>query len=129
MFRVPTYVAPSPIAGMGVFSARSIPAGTVIWEYTEGVDWSISPAEFDRFPEPYRSRLRHYAYLGDSGSLILCGDNAKFMNHDPSPNCDDSDPRFTITTRAIEVDEELTCDYAAFDLEAKTNGVAFTARE
>ena len=32
MLCVPTYLAPSAIEGFGLFAARPIPAGTVVWE-------------------------------------------------------------------------------------------------
>ncbi len=125
MLRVPTYVASSPIAGMGLFAATDLPAHSVIWEYTEGIDWKITPSELMLFPEPFQSRLRHYLYQEDSGVYVLCGDNAKYMNHSEQPNCDDTGGEHTVTTRAIRAGEELTCDYRLFDLEAKNFGLAF----
>lgn len=124
MLRVPTFVAPSPIAGVGLFAATDLPAGTVIWEFTEGVDWRISPEELALFPEPYRARLRHYLYEEDSGVFVLCGDNGKFMNHSESPNCDDPEGEFTVTNRLVRAGEELTCDYRAFDRESRLHGMA-----
>lgn len=125
MLRVPTFVAPSPIAGVGLFAATDLPAGTVIWEYVEGVDWRITPAELEAFPEPYRARLRHYLYQEDSGDFVLCGDNAKFMNHSDVPNCDDPEGEYTVTNRHVRAGEELTCDYRSFDLESRVRGVVF----
>lgn len=129
MLRVPTFVAPSPIAGVGLFAATDLPAGTVIWQYTDGVDWRISPEEFGQFPEPYRTRLRHYVYEEDDGWFVLCGDNAKFMNHHESPNCDDPEGQYTITNRHIRAGEELTCDYRSFDRESRLNPHLFGALE
>ncbi|MDH3205761.1 MAG: SET domain-containing protein [Gemmatimonadota bacterium] len=123
MLRVPTYVAPSPIAGVGLFAATRLSAGSVIWEYTEGVDWRIDPADLERFPEPYQSRMRHYVYQEESGVYVLCGDNAKYMNHSDDPNCDDPEGAYTVTNRAICVGEELTCDYRSFDMETRAIGV------
>lgn len=125
MLRVPTYVAPSPIAGMGLFAAKSLPTGFVIWEYVEGVDWRIAPAELTLFPEPFRSRMRHYLYQEESGFYVLCGDNAKYMNHADEPNCDDAGGEHTVTRRAIVAGEELTCDYRLFDVESQTLGLSF----
>lgn len=125
MLRVSTFVAPSPIAGVGLFAAERIPAGTAIWEFTDGVDWRLTKDELDYFPEPYRSRIRHYVYLDESGVYVLCGDNAKFMNHSVEPSCSDADPRFTLAVRTIEPGEELTCDYREFDVESRLRGVAF----
>ena len=125
MLRVPTYVAPSSIAGVGLFAATPLPAGTVIWQYTDGIDWRITPTELSLFPEPYQSRLRHYLYQEDSGTYVLCGDNAKYMNHSEAPNCDDPEGEYTVTNRAVAAGEELTCDYRSFDLEARTVGILF----
>lgn len=125
MLRVPTYVAPSRIAGMGLFSAGPLAPGVRIWEYTEGVDWRIAPEDFEGFPEPYRSLLGHWAYQEGSGAYVLCQDNAKFMNHHDDPNCTDADERFTVTVRAVAAGEELTCDYREFDIPSRIRGLDF----
>ncbi len=125
MLSVPTYLAPSRISGVGLFSAKRLPAGTRIWEFTEGVDWRIAPEELARFPEPYLARLRHYVYRNGSGIYVLCGDNARFMNHHPEPNCTDADPRYTITLRTVREGDELTCDYSEFDHDSRDGGSLF----
>jgi SET domain-containing protein len=108
---------------VGLFAATALPSGTRVWEFTEGVDWRIPTAQLDRFPEPFQTLLRHYLFLTEDGVYVLCGDNAKFMNHAPDPNCSDRDDRFTITTRDVAAGEELTCDYREFDLESRINGL------
>lgn len=118
MLRVPTVVAPSSIQGVGLFAAEPITAGTVIWEFTEGVDWRIPVAEFELFPDPYRSWLLRYVYREPTGCYVLCGDNGKFMNHSFDPNCDDVDGPYTVAKRDIAEGEELTCDYRVFDLDS-----------
>lgn len=126
---VPTYVAQSRISGVGLFAAKRLPAGTRVWEFSEGVDWKITPEELAMFPEPYQGRLRHYVYRDGAGVYVLCGDNAKFMNHDPEPNCSDVDPRFTLTLRAVSAGDELTCDYYEFDHDLRHEGLAFLQGE
>ncbi|HZD06207.1 MAG TPA: SET domain-containing protein-lysine N-methyltransferase [Longimicrobiales bacterium] len=123
MLKVPTYLAPSPIHGTGVYTAVPISEGTVVWEYDSPVDWEIPPEEMARIPEPYQTRLRHFSYLDESGLYVLCGDNAKFMNHSFEPNCDDSG-RTTVAARDIAAHEELTCDYRSFDLESREGAPA-----
>lgn len=118
MFKVPTYLAPSPIHGFGVYTAVPIPAGTVLWTFDPPVDQEIAPEEMASIPEPHQTRLRHFSYLDESGVYILCGDNARFMNHSSEPNCDDTGA-VTIAKRDIEPDEELTCDYRMFDVESR----------
>lgn len=122
MFLVPTYLAESRIHGMGAFASEPIEEGQIVWEFTEGVDWRIPPEVMERFPEPYQGRLREWSYLDESGVYILCGDNAKFMNHADRPNCIEG-ARFTRAARAIRVGEELTCDYRTFDVEAARHGL------
>lgn len=117
MFRIATYLAPSGIHGIGVFTAERVPAGTMIWEFTDGVDWRIEGEALARFPEPYQTMLRHYCYREPDDTYVLCGDNAKFMNHADEPNCDDPDGPRTVANRDIEPGEELTCDYRTFDVD------------
>lgn len=113
MFLVPTYVARSRIHGLGVFTPVRIPANTVVGDLHPDIDWEIRPEELAQFPEPYRSRLRHYSYLNVDGVYVFCSDNGKYMNHEDAPNCREEDTR-TIARRDIEAGEELTCDYRSF---------------
>lgn len=87
------------------------------------MDWRITPEELAFFPQPFRSRLRHYLYQEDTGFYVLCGDNAKFMNHSEEPNCDDPEGEYTITRTLIHAGEEPTCDYRCFELESRDLGL------
>ncbi|MCB1496704.1 MAG: SET domain-containing protein, partial [Bauldia sp.] len=59
--------------------------------------------------------LRCYGYQpADAPVFVLCGDNARFMNHSSKPNADDIGD-LTIACRDIAKGEEITCDYAKFD--------------
>lgn len=122
MLRVATYLAPSPIHGVGVFTPVPIPADTVIWEFNPDVDWELDPAELEGFPEPFRSRMRSFCYLDERGVYVLCGDQARFMNHADTPNCDDTGA-VTVAARRIRAGEELTCDYRTFDRVAREEGL------
>jgi hypothetical protein len=102
-----------------VFSPFFIPAGTTIWHFDPEVDWTLSGDDLERFPDAYREKIRSYCYLDDTGAWILCGDNARFMNHSDEPNCDDWTTRSTLAYRDIQPNEELTCDYRAFDLASR----------
>jgi len=126
MLLIPTYIARSPIHGIGVFAADDIPAGSRIWAFDAEVDWRLTADEMRSFPEPYQTRLRSWSYLDDEGLYVLCGDNARFMNHADSPNCLDIEGPYTITARDIAAGEELTCDYRTFDRETILNGLAFS---
>jgi SET domain-containing protein len=115
VFRVPTYLGRSSIHGTGVFTPFFIPAGTLIWSLDPEVDWTLTEDDIVRFPEAYQEKLRSYCFVDENGSYILCGDNARFMNHSEEPNCDDWTSGDTVAYRDIEAGEELTCDYRAFD--------------
>ena len=119
MFSIPTVLRRSTIHGVGVYAAVPISKGDVIWEFTPDVDWKIEQEDMERFPEPFQSRLRMYSYLDESGVYVLCGDNARFMNHSDVPNCDDTGGRRTIALHDIAEGEELTCDYRTFDMESR----------
>ena len=122
MFRVPTYVSRSSIHGFGVFASAPIPKGTVIWEFDEGADWALSEQEMAAFPERLKAQMEAWTYQSEDGMYILCSDGAKFMNHSFDPNCDDRG-QDTVAARDIGAGEELTCDYRAFDMKSKENGV------
>ena len=123
MLNVATFLSRSEIHGVGVFAASEIPAGVVIWEFTPDIDLRIPEADFERFPEPYRSQIRPLCYLERDGVLVLCGDNARFMNHSFDPNCTDREGPVTMTLRGISAGEELTCDYRTFDLVSARDGL------
>jgi len=125
MFLIPTYLSESSIHGVGVFTSTPLAANTRIWVFTENVDWRLSPEELASFPEPYQTKMRTWCYLNGDGRYVLCGDNARFMNHSDTPNCDDPEGRYTITNRDIEAGEELTSDYRTFDHESASSGLNF----
>lgn len=56
-----------------------------------------------------------------TGLYVLCGDDARFFNHSEDPNCfdfySDEEQDLTAARRDIRTGEELTCDYALFDLD------------
>ena len=60
MFRVATVVSRSTIHGFGVFAAAAIPRGTIVWEFDEGADWTLSEQELaaSRFRSGFASRWK-----------------------------------------------------------------------
>jgi uncharacterized protein len=114
MLLVPTRVAPSPIAGLGLFAAEPIRQGAVLWRFMEGFDQLISLETVDGLPEAFRRFLDTYAYVSHAfpGRLVLSCDHAKFMNHSEDPNTA-SEGLETYARRAIAAGDEITCDYRA----------------
>lgn len=117
MMLVPTYVAPSPIEGVGVFAAEPIPAGALIWQLAPALDRLIRRSEIAALPPLFQQFVERYSYPypHDPEQLILELDNGRFMNHSDAPNTVFSDPDAGYTTCDVAAGEELTCNYGEFD--------------
>lgn len=123
MFLVPTYLAKSATHGVGVFTPSPIPGDTRIWEFTPEVDLRLDPEVVHAIRGEFGDKLRSYCYREPDGTYVLCGDNARFMNHSFDPNCDDIEGPYTVTRRDIAAGEELTCDYRLFDRDSAEDGL------
>jgi SET domain-containing protein len=117
MLLVQTYVAPSPIEGVGVFAAEAIPAGALIWRLDPAFDRLIGYADVAHLPPTFRTFAERYGYPypHDTASLVLELDNGRFMNHSMTPNTCFTDPDAGYAVVRIEPGEELVCDYSEFD--------------
>ena len=119
MLLVKTRLGTSEIDGIGLFAAEPIPKDTVIWRLDPNIDIRLTAEQILDLAEPAREQIRKYTYREpDTGLYVLCGDDARFFNHAPQPNCldvCDCESGVTIAARDIEEGEELTCDYASFD--------------
>ena len=120
MLLVPTTLKESAIHGIGLFAAQPIKKGTVIWRLDRPIDQFLEDADLERLSEPARQMMFKYSYLDPVlKKRVLCGDDARYMNHSESPNCDDrmdANGGVTVAARDIAAGEELTCDYAKIDL-------------
>lgn len=119
MLLVDTYLGPSRIHGLGLFARRDIPAGTVLWRFHAPFDVAFDESDLEPLPEPTRAAVLKYSYLDAArGRYVLCGDDARFMNHSDTPNTRE-DPEATVAIRDIAAGEEITCDYREFDATPK----------
>lgn len=119
MLLIRTSLRPSSIHGIGCFAEEKIRKGQVVWELDKRLDLIIPVSELETFPEPIRDFLKMYGYVEEVDgqlALVLCGDNARHFNHSDTPNLLDTETQ-SIAARDIEIGEELTCDYYAFDLD------------
>jgi SET domain-containing protein len=118
MMLVPTYLAPSPIEGLGVFTRVPIRQGDPVWRFDRNFDQVIAVAAIAAAPEHIREFMDRYSYplLSDPQNfVVLDGDEGRFMNHADAPNCafpDDGETGWAL--RDIAAGEELTCHYASF---------------
>ncbi len=124
MLLVKTRLGMSPIEGIGVFADEFIPRGTPTWKFTPGLDQLLSREVVEAIAEPMKSALLRYSYLDrKTGLYIYCLDNARFVNHADDANTRGDYPDSAnifgqdIATRDIQPGEEITCNYAEFDME------------
>ncbi len=113
---VPTYLAPSPIHGIGLFAAAPISAGTPVWRLDEPFDQVIDEASLVALDTVAQLQVQRYAYLDPRRQVrVLCCDDARFFNHDDDANCRDdptSGGTVTVAVRDVAEGEELTWDYS-----------------
>lgn len=115
MLLVPTFLAPSPIHGVGLFAAAPIPAGVRVWRLDPAFDREVDEVELAALAAVARSQIQRYAYVDPMRRVrILCADDARFFNHADDANCGDEDGcdgLVTVALRDIAGGEELTWDY------------------
>jgi SET domain-containing protein len=105
----------SRIHGRGLMSRELIRANTVVWVFTPGFDVEMTCEQFDALAPADRDEIRRYVYTEkETGAIVLCADDARFMNHSDSPNTR-TIGRQTIALVDISPGAEITCNYAEFD--------------
>ena len=123
MLKVRTRLEQSTIpgAGMGLFADEFIKEGTVIWKLDINIDRLISKDDFENMDPIYKTFVSTYGYTRrDYPFIILCADNARFVNHFTSGNMVGNDEPFgsmevSIANRDIQIGEEILEDYTIFD--------------
>jgi len=113
---VSTYIAASKIEGVGVFAARPIKSGALIWRLDPDFDRLIPVDRYMSSPPHLKELLDRYAYPSPDrpGFLVYEVDNGRFMNHAERPNTDFSIHGGGTASRDIAAGEEITCDYGEF---------------
>lgn len=120
MLLVKTRIDHSPIHGFGLFAAERIARGTAVWRFMSPFDQDLSPSVLETLSPDQREWMLKYGYIDlYSKRLILCGDDARFINHSDTPNIAadfNVDPYgLDIAVRDIEAGEEITSDYMTFE--------------
>src|SRR5689334_14324184 len=113
--RILVEVRKSNIQGKGVFAACAIPKDTRIIEYTgERISWD----EAQNLPPNDPKNPHHTFFFSlDDGMVINAGVNgneARWINHSCTPNCETRDHRGRIyihALRSLKKGEELFYDY------------------
>jgi len=120
MLLVPTRLAQSPIHGFGVYVVAPIPKGMPVWRFERGLDMEFAPDIVETLPEHVRTFFSHYGYLDRNVKrIILCFDDARFVNHSDTPNVatDYAQDAYGLDAalRDIAAGEELTMNYEGFE--------------
>tara|TARA_R110002050_G_scaffold190227_1_gene324865 strand:+ start:181 stop:786 length:606 start_codon:yes stop_codon:yes gene_type:complete len=108
--------------GYGVVAKTFIPKGTITWVLDE-FDRKFSPEEFETLGDPYQEILRTYSYRDNQGNLVLCWDNARFVNHSFNANCLTTAYDFEFAIKDILPGEQLTDDYGYLNIAEPFRGV------
>ena len=116
MMMVRSYLGPSSIEGLGVFSHTDIRKGQLVWLYDPRFDVSYEVEEMERVPRHFREFLERYTYEHptDPSRVVLDCDEGRFMNHSDVPNIDLADPHRGVAVCDIPAGVELTCNYGQF---------------
>lgn len=122
MLTVHTELRKSDIHGLGVFALEPIAKGCAVWHPCMLIDSMISEARLSGLPDCVKLTVAHHGYRTREHptAWFMCGDNARFMNHSDSPNTGSLDGVNDIALRDIQAGEELTSDYATFNLDWRT---------
>lgn len=101
--------------GYGVFATAFMPQGTIVYvqDALEIVLDANDPLMKDRL---YRPILDKYCTIEADGKRILSWDIARYVNHSCRGNTLSSGYGFEVAVRDIRPGEEITDDYAMFNL-------------
>jgi uncharacterized protein len=126
MLIIATYLAPSPLHGLGVFAEETVKTGQIVSRFMPPFDLQF-PVELLQVLSPAeQAYLRHYSYRSRfTGLYVLTGDHDRYMNHSASPNVgmNPDGSATNLALREIVRGEELTCDYRTFDADWRLKGV------
>ncbi len=108
--------------GFGVVAKQFIPAGTITWVHDK-LDREFTPLQIQEMDTIYQDILEKYCYRNNVGNLILCWDNARYVNHSFKSNCLSTAYDFEIAIRDIQEGEELTDDYGYLNVTEPFTGI------
>jgi len=108
--------------GYGVVAKRFIPKGTITW-VLDKFDREFTTDQYNEMDSVYKELLDTFAYKNSLGNLVLCWDNARFVNHSFNSNCLTTAYNFELAIRDIYPGEQLTDDYGYLNIDEPFRGV------
>ena len=106
----------SETLGHGLVAQRPLPRGTIVW-VRDALDQTVPQETLAALPQPLRELVRIYSYIDRHGQFVMPWDHGRFENHSCAPNCLMTGYDFEIAVRDIEAGEQVTGDYALYNLE------------
>lgn len=104
------------VKGYGVFATRFIPKGTIVYVIDE-LEIKVPPDQFRHFPQVFQQAVEKFSFIDQDGVRIVSWDFAKYVNHCCNCNTMSTGYGFEIAIRDIYPGEEITDEYAIFNLE------------
>lgn len=101
--------------GYGLFATQFIPKGTVTW-VRDQLDREFSPDELAAFGPELSEVIIHFSYRNCRGNYFFCWDNARYTNHEATPNTCITAYETEIAVRDIQVGEEVTNHYGMLNI-------------
>ncbi len=124
---VKTFLKEVPNKGIGLFAGEDIPNGKLWWKDVPSFDKIITKEEYESYDSIQKEFVDTYNFIKNDGTMYMCVDNARFINHSDTPNTgnilDDC-----MAIRDIKAGEELTCDYRTICLTC-VDGLPFENKE
>src|SRR3989344_3585722 len=112
---------PSPTHGIGLFADQFIPKGTITWRFDPKFDIVFPKDEVEKMPEYQKRLIKFFAYFSNKQQAYIYSiDDSRFLNHSTHPNHDilpikNEVELCNVSNCDIQIGEELTVDYRAFD--------------
>ncbi len=112
MMRVQSFLAASPIHGVGCFTHEPIAKGRLVWEFDRGFDREYSAEEVARLPVAAQEFFTTHAWASPRKTILVCADHGGYFNHQDEANTGMTPDGFRcIALRDIQAGEELTTNY------------------
>ena len=120
MLVIKNYIEKSEINGLGLFAGQDIKEGDIVWFLDPVTDSIFTKEEFEKLlnsmDEDNKEKFEKWSYIRKDTTVVLCADNAKFMNHSNNPNIK-CNGQYDVALGDIKVGEEIMCNYNEFHIE------------
>lgn len=103
--------------GHGLFATDFIPKGAITYIKDE-FEIIISPEKFAGLPPQMQALMDKYSFIEANGDHVVSWDLAKYVNHCCNCNTMSTGYGFEIAIRDIQPNEQITDEYAIFNLDA-----------